>query len=275
MEIDWPKLEKTVRLGVRFLDNVVEINRYPLAPIRKLTRGNRKIGLGVMGFAHLLILLGIPYDSDDSVRLAGRIMQFIQGHGHDASRELAKTRGSFPNFPGSIYDRQGKAPMRNATVTTIAPTGSLSLIAGCSSGIEPLYALYYTRIIPGDIGVAEMDPVFHRVAEQEGILKPELVSTVRKAGSLPDDPSIPRRLRSLFATAAHIPPARHVMVQAAFQAHTDNAVSKTINFAPEVTPYDIRKTFLLAHELKCKGVTVYRDRSRSGQTLSCGLTSAC
>ncbi|HVN70759.1 MAG TPA: adenosylcobalamin-dependent ribonucleoside-diphosphate reductase [Desulfomonilia bacterium] len=273
--IDWNKLEKTVRLAVRFLDDVVEVNRYPLPQIKRLTKGNRKIGLGVMGFAHLLILLGIPYDSDESVKLGGRIMQFIQENGHDASRYLAETRGSFPNFPGSIFDTRGKSPMRNATVTTIAPTGSLSLIAHCSSGIEPLYAIYYTRIIPGDIGVSEMDPLFQSIGDQEGFLSPDLVSAVKKKGSLGDDAPVQARIKALFATAIQIPPSRHVMIQAAFQAHTDNAVSKTINFTSQVTPSEIKETLLLAHELKCKGMTIYRDGSRAGQILTCGLTSTC
>jgi ribonucleoside-diphosphate reductase alpha chain len=275
IEVDWDRLAQTVRLAVRFLDDVVEVNRYPLPRIKRLAKGNRKIGLGVMGFAHLLILLGIPYDSDESVSLAGRLMQFIQGHSHDASQELARARGSFPNFPGSIYDAQGKAPMRNATVTTIAPTGSLSIIAGCSSGIEPLFALYYTRIIPGNIGVTEMDPLFQHMGEQEGILEPGLVSELKKNGFLPEDSRIPRKLKTLFATATRIPPARHVAIQAAFQAYTDNAVSKTINFSSQVSLDEIKKTLLLAHEMKCKGVTIYRDRSRACQTLTCGVTSIC
>jgi ribonucleoside-diphosphate reductase alpha chain len=274
-EVDWDKLELTVRLAVRFLDDVVEVNRYPLSQIKRLAKGNRKIGLGVMGFAHLLILLGIPYNSKESVRLAGRLMKFIQENSHDASQELAKKRGSFPNFPGSVYNRQGKAPMRNATVTTIAPTGSLSLIAGCSSGIEPLYALFYTRIIPGDIGVAEMDLLFQTIGEREGILKQEYVNALKKTGSLPEDAPLPQKLKALFATSTQIPPSQHVMIQAAFQAHTDNAVSKTINFSSQVSPDEIRKTLLLAHEVKCKGVTIYRDGSRTGQTLTCGLTSSC
>ncbi len=274
-EIDWQKLGRTVRSAVRFLDDVIEVNRYPLAKIRRLARGNRKIGLGVMGFAHLLILLGIPYQSEEGLGLAGQIMKFIREHSHEASRELAQTRGPFPNFPGSVFDCHGKAPMRNATLTTIAPTGSLSLIAGCSSGIEPLYALYYSRIIPGDIGVAEMDPVFQLKAEQEGVLDRELARVLKKTGFLPDDPRISDRLRALFSTAAGIPPSRHVMMQAAFQAHTDNAVSKTINFRSDVSPDEIRETLILAYEMRCKGITVYRDGSRKGQTLSCGLSGIC
>jgi ribonucleoside-diphosphate reductase alpha chain len=274
-EIDWDRLGRTVLLGVRFLDDVIEVNRYPLPQIKRLARGNRKIGLGVMGFAHLLIRLGVPYDSPRSVRLAQDIMRYIQEHGHEASRELARARGSFPNFPGSVYDRQGRAPMRNATVTTIAPTGTLSMIAGCSSGIEPLFALYSTRIIPGDIGVGEMDPLFSEFASAEGFLDRRLEDQLKKTGSLPDDIPVPRRMRALFATAARIPPGRHVKIQAAFQKHTDNAVSKTINFSQGVSPDEVREAFLLAHEMRCKGITIYRDGSRTGQTLTCGLSSAC
>ncbi|MCU0576948.1 MAG: adenosylcobalamin-dependent ribonucleoside-diphosphate reductase [Desulfobacterota bacterium] len=274
-EIDWDRLGRTVLLGVRFLDDVIEVNRYPLPQIKRLARGNRKIGLGVMGFAHLLIRLGVPYDSPRSVRLAQDIMRYIQEHGHEASRELARARGSFPNLPGSVYDRQGRAPMRNATVTTIAPTGTLSMIAGCSSGIEPLYALYSTRIIPGDIGVGEMDPLFREFASAEGVLDRGLEALLKKTGSLPDDIPVPRRMRDLFATAARIPPGRHVKIQAAFQKHTDNAVSKTINFSQGVSPDEVREAFLLAHEMRCKGITIYRDGSRTGQTLTCGLSSAC
>ncbi|MEN6447899.1 MAG: adenosylcobalamin-dependent ribonucleoside-diphosphate reductase [Syntrophaceae bacterium] len=274
-ETDWERLARTVHLSVRFLDDVIEVNRYPLPRIETLARANRKIGLGVMGFAHFLILLGISYNSEQSVNLAGSLMAFIREEAWAASRELAQERGPFPNFRGSVYEIRGEPPARNATVTTIAPTGSLSLIAGCSSGIEPLYALAYTRNIPGDIGVYELDPLFRSMAEQEGILDPGLESVLRKTGTLPPDPRIPRRLRDLFATAIEIPPGQHVRIQAAFQAHTDNAVSKTINFASRVGPAEVKDTLLLAHNLKCKGLTIYRDNSRAGQTLTCGLTSTC
>ncbi len=274
-EVDFDRLGSTVRLAVRFLDDVVEVNRYPLKQIRRLALGNRKIGLGVMGFAHLLIRLGIPYASEQALAVASDVMRFVQDTAHEASRELAVHRGSFPNFPGSVFDSQGKAPMRNATVTTIAPTGTLSIIAGCSSGIEPLYALFYTRITPGAIGVAEMDPLFRQRAAEEGFLTAEMEEVLRREGSLPEDFPVPAGLRQLFATALMIPPDRHVRVQAAFQAHTDNAVSKTVNFRRDASADQVRDAFLLAHELGCKGITIYRDGSRTGQTLSCGLTSTC
>jgi ribonucleoside-diphosphate reductase alpha chain len=274
-EIDWEKLAKTVRLSVRFLDDVVEVNRHPLSQIEKITMGNRKIGLGIMGFAHFLIQLGISYDSEAGIGIAGKVMEFIQENSHDASRELARLRGSFPNFPGSSYDKQGKAGLRNATVTTIAPTGSLSIIAGCSSGIEPLYALYYTRILPGDIGVPEMDPLFSVYAKEIGLFDDNLLNTLKRTGALPPDPRISRSVRDLFVTVADIPPAWHVRMQAAFQAHTDNAVSKTINFPYTVKPHDVREAVMLAHELKCKGITLYRDRTRAKQILTCGSTGPC
>ncbi len=274
-EVDWDRIARVAACAVRFLDDVVEVNRYPLDRIRRVSLGNRKIGLGVMGFAHLLMRLGISYDSDAAVALAGRIMKHVTSHAHAASMELAAKRGPFPNFAGSTYDRSGRPPMRNATVTTIAPTGTLSMIAGCSSGIEPVYALYATRLVPGGIGIAGMDPMFEHIASEEGVLDAGLREAVKARGVIPGGHPLPEHLRRVFITALEIPPKRHVEVQAAFQAHTDNAVSKTINFASDASPDDVREAFLLAYEMRCKGITVYRDRSRTGQTLSCGMAGAC
>jgi len=274
-EIDWDRLAEIIPLAVRFLDDVVEINRYPLPQVETITRGNRKIGLGIMGFAHMLILMRIPYASHTSVDLASKIMSFIQEKAHEVSCELAVTRGAFPNFPGSSYDRQTRPPMRNATVTTIAPTGSLSLIAGCSSGIEPLFALSSTRIIPGSISVEELDPVFRIVAEEQGFLSRELETSVREKGLLPDDLPLPGWFRDLFSPAFFIPPSQHVRIQGAFQQYTDNAVSKTINLPASVSPDVIRDAILLAYELKCRGITLYRDQSRTGQILTCGTGMPC
>ncbi|HOM29399.1 MAG TPA: adenosylcobalamin-dependent ribonucleoside-diphosphate reductase [Deltaproteobacteria bacterium] len=273
--VDFDRIAKTARTAVRFLDDVVEINRYPLVQIREMSRANRKIGLGVMGFAHLLVRMGIPYDSDEAVRLAGDIMRHIRLHAHEASRELAVTRGPFPNFPQSIHSRRGDPPLRNATVTTIAPTGTLSMIAGCSSGIEPIYSLYTTRIVPGGISVSSMDPLFEETAQALGILDKTLVEEVKKTGVIPPHSRIPEGLRALFKTALEIPPRRHVEIQAAFQEYTDNAVSKTVNFPRDATLEDVRDAFILAHRLRCKGITVYRDGSRPGQVLTCGLASPC
>jgi ribonucleoside-diphosphate reductase alpha chain len=273
--IDWDKISDTVFLAVRFLDNVIEINNYPLAQIEKITRGNRKIGLGVMGFAHLLIHLGIPYGSQECIELADRLMGYINRKAHEASQQLANMRGVYPNFKKNGKNRWVPAPTRNATATTIAPTGTLSLIADCSSGIEPLYALSYTRIIAGDIEITEMDPVFRQVSKENGFLTLELEEFVRKTGSLPRDLPLPDWFCRLFATAFDIEPLQHVKIQAAFQHYTDNAVSKTINFPSSVSQSEIKDAMLLAYELGCKGITVYRDGSRAGQVLRCGLGKIC
>ncbi len=273
--IDWDKLSLTVCLAVRFLDDVIEMNHYPLPKIEHITRSNRKIGLGVMGFAHLLVHLGIPYGSPESIDVAGSIMSFIRRNACEASRELAVTRGPFPNFTSSIFNLRGHPPLRNATTTTIAPTGTLSLIAGCSSGIEPLYALSYTREITGNLEISEMDPVFCSIARENHFLSPALEESVRRNGFLTDDLPVPQSFRRLFVTAFDIPPVEHVKIQAAFQRYTDNAVSKTINFPSRVTQAEIGDTLLVAHELGCKGVTVYRDRSRASQVMRCGLGRVC
>jgi ribonucleoside-diphosphate reductase alpha chain len=273
--IDWDKLRRTVRLAVRFLDNVIEVNHYPLPQIEQVSRGNRKIGLGVMGFAHFLILMGVSYDSDDGVRLGEEVMKCIQEVGHEASLELAELRGPFPNFTGSRYDLEGKPPLRNATVTTIAPTGTLSIIADCSSGIEPLFALSYTRKALEDEEFFEIDPIFVRLGKEMGFWRPELEDTLRQTGFVGPAADIPPRMRKLFATAFEISPARHIKMQAAFQRHTDNAVSKTINFPPDASTADVQEAFLLAYRMGCKGVTIYRSGTRMGQVLTCGLNQLC
>jgi ribonucleoside-diphosphate reductase alpha chain len=273
--IDWDKLKRTVRLAVRFLDNVIEINHYPLPQIKQVSRGNRKIGLGVMGFAHFLILMGVSYDSEAGVKLGEEIMKCIQEVGHEASQALAERRGPFPNFMGSRYDLENKPPLRNATVTTIAPTGTLSIIAGCSSGIEPLFALSHTRRALEDVELFEIDPIFLRLSKEMGFWRPEMEDTLQKTGFLSSEAEMPPHARRLFITAFEIPPARHMQMQAAFQRHTDNAVSKTINFPPEATKNDVQEAFLLAYRLGCKGVTIYRSGTRMGQVLTCGLNQLC
>ncbi len=274
-EIDWDNLGRTVRLAVRFLDDVIEVNCYPLPQIEGVSRGNRKIGLGVMGFAHFLILLGVSYDSEEGVHIAEEVMGFIQEVGHEASRELAKRRGPFPNVPESRYDLEGEPPLRNATVTTIAPTGTLSIIAGCSSGIEPLFALSYTRRALEDVELSEIDPVFLRLGKEMGFWLPELEDTLRQTGFLRAEDEIPPHVQRLFVTAFDIPPSRHVQMQAAFQRHTDNAVSKTINFPSHATKTDVHEAFLMAYHMGCKGVTIYRSGTRAGQVLTCGLNQLC
>jgi len=274
--VDWEKLRQTVHLAVRFLDNVVEINHYPLPQIEQRSRGNRKIGLGVMGFAHFLILMGVSYDSDKGVTLAEEVMRFIQEEGHLASHELAERRGPFPNFAGSRYDLEGKPTLRNATVTTIAPTGTLSIIADCSSGIEPLFALSYTRRVLEDVEFFEVDPIFLRVSKEMGFWCLELEETIRQTGFWGSGAEeIPPKIRKLFATALEIPPARHIQMQAAFQGHTDNAVSKTINFPLDAAEEDVAEAFVLAYRLGCKGITIYRSGTRKGQVLTCGLNQLC
>ncbi|MBN1254249.1 MAG: adenosylcobalamin-dependent ribonucleoside-diphosphate reductase [Deltaproteobacteria bacterium] len=273
--VDWEKLGRAVRLAVRFLDNVIEINHYPLPQIEQVSLGNRKIGLGVMGFAHFLILMGISYDSEEGVQLGEEVMRFIQEQGHEASRELAELRGSFPNFTGSRYDQEGKPPLRNATVTTIAPTGTLSIIANCSSGIEPLFALSYTRRALEDMEFFEIDPLFVRLSKEMGFWRQEMMDAIQQTGFLSAEEKLPPHVRSLFVTAFEIPPSRHVQMQAAFQRYTDNAVSKTINFPPDASMADVREAFLLAYRMGCKGVTMYRSGTRMGQVLTCGLNQLC
>ena len=266
-EIDFAKLERTVRLSVRLLDDVIDVNRYPLPQIETMTRGNRKIGVGVMGFADLLILLGVPYDSEEARRLAEKIMSFIREAAWAASADLAGERGVFPNFEKSVW--KGGRPVRNATTTTIAPTGTLSIIAGTSSGIEPLYGVSFVRTAMTRLKLVELHPLFVRAAKQGGFYSPSLLSRVSAEGSLRSVPGIPAEVRRLFVTAHDISPEEHIGMQVAFQRHTDNAVSKTINFPVNARPADVKKAFLLADEEGCKGVTVYRSGSRDRQVLSC------
>jgi ribonucleoside-diphosphate reductase alpha chain len=269
-QIDWDRLREVVFLAVRFLDNVIELNKYPLPQIAAITHANRKIGLGVMGWADLLIALGIPYNSGEAIFLAEKIMQFINDEGHAASRALAGERGAFPNFPGSLYDRRGELPLRNATVTTIAPTGTLSIIANASSGIEPIFAVSYVRQVLDNNQLVEVNPQFERLAREKGFYSPELMREIAERGSIQDLAEIPPEVRRVFVTAHDITPEDHIRMQAAFQKHTDNAVSKTVNFPRQATADEVRQAFELAYHLDCKGVTIYRDGSRDQQVLSTG-----
>lgn len=267
-EIDYEKLAKTVWTAVRFLDNVIDKNKFPLHQIEEMTRKTRKIGLGVMGFADMLIKLGIPYDSEEALQIAEEVMRFICDKATEASEELAKERGVFPAFEGSIYDHPGEPEVRNATRTTIAPTGTLSIIAGCSSGIEPLFALSYVRnILDGD-GLVEVNQLFEEVAKREGFYSEELMRELASHGGLRGMDGIPQWVQRLFVTAHDISPEWHVRIQAAFQKHTDSAVSKTINFPYSATREDIVRAYMLAYEQGCKGITIYRDRSRDRQVLN-------
>lgn len=267
-EIDDSKLEKTIRLSVRLLDNVIDMNRYPLPEIEAMAKGNRKIGLGVMGFADLLILLGVPYDAPEASRLSEKLMAFIQEAAWRASENLAKERGAFPNSHKNIWGDRGRS-VRNATTTTIAPTGSLSVIAGCSSGIEPLYGVSHVRTALDQIKLVEVHPLFIQAAKRAGIYNRRLLSTIAMEESIQSVTSIPKEIRRLFVTAHDISPEKHIQMQAAFQRHTDNAVSKTVNFPQKATPSDVRRAFLLAYSEGCKGVTIYRSGSRDRQVLTC------
>ncbi|MBI5887875.1 MAG: vitamin B12-dependent ribonucleotide reductase [Deltaproteobacteria bacterium] len=268
-EIDWQRLEATVSRAVHFLDNVIDMNHYPIKQISEMTKGNRKIGLGVMGFADMLIRLGVPYDSEDALETAGRIMRFIQENGRKASASLAKERGAFLNYKGSVYEKAG-LPVRNATVTTIAPTGTISIIAGCSSGIEPLFALAFTRNVMEGTELLEVNPLFEEIAGERGFDSREIMKKVAAAGTLHDIKGIPDDVKKVFVTSHDISPEWHIRMQAAFQKYTDNAVSKTVNFPNDATIEDVAEVYLSAYRLGCKGVTVYRDGSRDVQVLTKG-----
>ncbi|CAH2031135.1 vitamin B12-dependent ribonucleotide reductase [Trichlorobacter ammonificans] len=268
--IDWTRLKEVVHDAVHFLDNVIEANRYPLPQIHEMTHANRKIGLGVMGWADMLIMLGIPYNSAEAVKLGKKVMKFINEEGHAASRELGKTRGSFPNFTGSIFDRKGALPQRNATVTTIAPTGTISMIANASSGVEPLFAVSYVKNVLDGTKLVEVNPIFERIAKERGFYSPELMEKIAEHGTVHEIDEVPADIRRIFVTAHDITPEDHIQMQAAFQSHTDNAVSKTVNFPNSATVEDVEKVYLLAYKTGCKGVTIYRDGSRDEQVLSTG-----
>ena len=268
-EIDYKTLKNTVARSVHFLDNVIDVNKYPLPEIDKMTRGTRKIGLGVMGWADMLCMLGIPYNSQQAVELAEKLMSFIQTEAMKTSAELAKQKGVFPYYDKSIY-KEKNMEVRNATTTTIAPTGTLSIIAGVSSGIEPLFAISYIRNVMDNEELVEVNPIFKAVAEERGFYSEDLMKRIAKKGSIHDFDEIPEDVRAVFVTAHDISPEWHVKMQAAFQKFTDNAVSKTVNLSNEATRDDVKDVFVLADKLKCKGVTIYRDGSRDLQVLNIG-----
>jgi ribonucleoside-diphosphate reductase alpha chain len=270
-EIDWPLLEETVGTAVHFLDNVITMNRFPLDKIKEMTESNRKIGLGVMGFADMLIMLGIPYNSNEAIEIAEKVMSYVKEKARETSIELGRKRGTFPNFEKSIYNEPGQPKLRNATTTTIAPTGSIGIIAGCSSGIEPIFAISYIRAnVLNDEELVEVNPLFEKIAKDEGFYSKELMKKIAKKGSVQGMDEVPEHIQKIFVTAHDITPEWHIRMQGAFQKSVDNAVSKTVNFPNSATTKDIKKVYVLAYELGCKGVTVYRDGSRDKQVLNIG-----
>ncbi len=269
VEIDWDKLEKVTKRAIHFLDNVIDANSYPLSEIEKMAKANRKIGLGVMGWAELLILLEIPYDSEEALSLADEIMSFISGKAREKSVELGHERGSFPNFEKSIWSEEYEA-MRNATVTSIAPTGSISIIAGCSSSIEPLFSIVFMRDVLEGSRLFEINPLFEKVSKERGFHSSELMKKIAKKGTIQDIDEIPEDVKKVFVTALDIDPEWHVKMQAVFQKHVDNAVSKTVNLPHDAAVEDVERVYRLAWELDCKGITIYRYGSKEEQVLYIG-----
>ena len=268
--IDWARLGEAVREAVHFLDNVIDANHYPMPQIEAVTRANRKIGLGVMGLADLFIQLGIPYDSDEALALAGRIAGFVERESLAASAALAVRRGPFARFATSRWADEGHPPLRNATTTTVAPTGTISILAGCSSGIEPIFGLSLVRRVLDGARLVESHPLFRQMAEQRGIWSPELEEELAETGRARGSSQVPSDLQRLFPTAHDVEPERHLRMQAAFQRHSHSAVSKTVNLPAGATVEDVERIYQLAYDLGCKGVTIYRDGSRAGQVLSFG-----
>lgn len=271
-EIDWDKLGDITAKGVHFLDNTVDLNNYLLPEIKAMNMGNRKIGLGVMGFADMLVHLGIPYNSQEAVQTAEKVMSFIDQKGREASRDIAKKRGSFPNFPGSRWQKEGFSHFRNSTVTTIAPTGTTSIFANCSSGIEPIFALVYVRknILDQDTKdvFIEVNPIFEQVAKDRWFYSKELMEEVATKGGVKDVAGVPEDVKRVFSVSHDVSPEWHVKIQAAFQKYTDNAVSKTVNMPNEATVEEVSNVYMMAYDTKCKGITIYRDGSREKQVLN-------
>lgn len=265
---DWDKLKATAKKAVHFLDNVIDANKYPLKEIDFMTKQTRKVGLGVMGWADALLRLKIPYNSEQAVRLAETVMRAVTEAGREESRELAKIRGTFPLFQESTLDQE--IPQRNATVTTIAPTGTLSLLASCSSGVEPIFGYVYIRNIMDGTEMIEVNPILREVLKERGLYSDELMKKIAKQGSLEGIEEIPEEIRRVFVSAHEVSPEFHIRMQAAFQRHTDNAVSKTVNFCNSATREEVAEVYKLAFRLGCKGVTIYRDGSRSEQVLNIG-----
>ncbi len=269
--LDLNRLKKTVRDAVHFLDNVIEVNKYPLSRIEKMSKETRKIGLGVMGFADMLIKMGITYDSDEAVFQAERVMSLISQESREASAFLANKRGNFPCYKGSIFDSPSTPYMRNATITTIAPTGTISIIAGTSSGIEPIFAVAHERHVLKGKSLLEMHPEFIKMAKEKGFYSKELADEIARTGSVQFNDTVPDQIKRLFKTSLDISSEWHIKIQSAFQKYTDNAVSKTVNLPADATKEDVEKIYLSADRNKCKGVTIYRYGSRDKQVLKIGF----
>ncbi len=269
-EIDWDELKRVVHLSVRFLDNVIDASLFPLKEIEERTKSIRRIGLGVMGFADMLIKLEIPYNSEEALELAEKLMKFITEEGRKESVRLAEERGSFPEFENSIWKQRGYKCLRNATITTIAPTSNLSIIAGCSHSIEPLFSITYVRNVKDSLGtnLIETNPLFEKIAKKRCFYSEELMQKIFKKGKLSKVKEVPEDIRRVFVVAHEITPEWHVKMQAAFQKYTDNAVSKTVNLPNKATVDDVKKIYMLAYDLGCKGITVYRDGSREHQIIN-------
>ena len=265
--LDWERLKDRIHWGIRFLDDVIEVNRFPLPEIRQITERNRKVGLGVMGFADMLLKLKIPYNSRKAITLAEQLMRFIHRESLKASVSLASERGTFPNFDKSVYAKN-KLRIRNATVNTIAPTGTISIIAGCSSGIEPIFAISFMRDILSGSKLFETNPIFEEVAKKRGFFRKDLAEIAGQQGSLRNIHKIPPDIRNTFATAFDVSASQHLFIQAAFQKYSDNSVSKTINLPADSTVENVKDIYWQAYELKCKGITIYRYGSKEKQVLS-------
>ncbi len=272
-EIDWIRLEKTIRTAVHFLDNVIDMNKYPIREIELITKANRKIGLGIMGFARILYKLGIGYDTDQGIDMGRKIMAYFKQVGYDASRQLAEERGVYANWKGSLHEQQGHA-IRNSYVTTVAPTGTISMIADTSGGCEPEFSLIWYKNVMGGDHLPYVQDYFIEVAKKEGFWHEGLLEKIiSNHGSSRGVKEIPQKWQDVFVTSHDIAPESHVRMQAAFQEHTDSAVSKTINLSSSATVEDVKKSYLLAYRLNCKGITVYRDGSRDEQVMNLGTST--
>jgi ribonucleoside-diphosphate reductase alpha chain len=267
-QMHWPSLAETVKLSVRLLDNIIDICSYPVRDTVRLAQANRKIGLGVMGFADVLFLMGLAYDSQEAVDLGETIMRFVSKNAHDASSKLADLRGPFPNWNQSTWRTEKNRKIRNASVTCVAPTGTISIIADCSASIEPVYSLVFMRKILDGTNMVHVNPIFRRAAEEGGFYSEKLVKMIANAGSIKAIPEIPLKMRRIFRCAYDIRPDRHIRMQAAFQQHCDAAVSKTINLGEKATVAAVDKVYKLAYQLGCKGITIYRRRSRREEPMS-------